>query len=128
MKTYWLQGRECRTPVPRTHLTTMSTSKEVVRAVNSTTSTPGSLKDLGARTVVYSPITFQDVARRSIASSPVKTAISNRGRSAKQWKHSVQLRGGDNVALGSCQLLRAANQPKGAGEDRASQQGGESED
>uniref|UniRef100_A0AAR5PZ29 guanylate cyclase n=3 Tax=Dendroctonus ponderosae TaxID=77166 RepID=A0AAR5PZ29_DENPD len=79
MKTYWLQGRECRTPVPRTHLTTMSTSKEVVRAVNSTTSTPGSLKDLGARTVVYSPITFQDVARRSIASSPVKTAISNRG-------------------------------------------------
>lgn len=31
---------------------------------------------------VYSPITFQDVARRSIASSPVKYSCTPRGKSS----------------------------------------------
>ncbi|KAL1506677.1 hypothetical protein ABEB36_005999 [Hypothenemus hampei] len=78
MKTYWLQGRECRTPVPRLHQSNLSKSQEVLRQNSLPNSTSGSSKDIG-RAVVYSPITFQDVARRSIASSPVKTTLNNRG-------------------------------------------------
>ncbi|XP_050308159.1 soluble guanylate cyclase 88E isoform X2 [Anthonomus grandis grandis] len=85
MKTYWLLGRECRTPVPRLHQAKpVVLSQEVSlrsEITNGQYSRPTSPKDLLGRTVVYSPITFQDVARRSIASSPVKTSSNNRTRS-----------------------------------------------
>ncbi|CAG9761982.1 unnamed protein product [Ceutorhynchus assimilis] len=84
MKTYWLQGRECRTPVPRLHVGPVSSSQEKIVALRPEINgpllprTPESPKDLVVRGV-YSPITFQDVARRSIASSPVKHLMSSRG-------------------------------------------------
>ncbi|XP_066252890.1 soluble guanylate cyclase 88E [Euwallacea similis] len=80
MKTYWLLGRECRTPIPRLHQNTIATSQEIIlKQPNSPNSATGSTKDLLGRAAVYSPITFQDVARRSIASSPVKHTLNSRG-------------------------------------------------
>ncbi|KAF5301430.1 hypothetical protein FQA39_LY02159 [Lamprigera yunnana] len=66
MKTYWLQQREARSPLHRTLDPPMTelenTSLEIVTKHN----------EEHRRTGIYSPITFQDVARRSIASSPIK--------------------------------------------------------
>ncbi|XP_060530622.1 soluble guanylate cyclase 88E [Cylas formicarius] len=75
MKTYWLLGRDCRTPVPRLARDVKCASQEAIAV--SRTSLTASPKEFG-RTVAYSPITFQDVARRSIASSPIKSSISSR--------------------------------------------------
>lgn len=72
MKTYWLQVKESRTPVPRignsvppAHIMERKTEPK------QSTSHTNPPKEAG-RTVVYSPITFQDVARRSIVNSPEK--------------------------------------------------------
>ncbi|CAH1159479.1 unnamed protein product [Phaedon cochleariae] len=67
MKTYWLQTRECRTPVPKV-LDSRSTSE----SSEELTMQPEEKGPEVARGSVYSPITFKDVARRSIASSPIK--------------------------------------------------------
>lgn len=66
MKTYWLQQREARTPIHR------SLDPPVVDSEIETTDRSLKSADDGRRAGVYSPITFQDVARRSIASSPIK--------------------------------------------------------
>lgn len=67
MKTYWLQAKECRTPITR-----LTDSTAVEKESEVTSENKEFIQD-SARVVVYSPITFQDVARRSIASSPVKS-------------------------------------------------------
>lgn len=80
MKTYWLLGRECRTPIPRLHQNKTGTVELFGKPqISNPNSAAGSSKDLIGRAAVYSPITFQDVARRSIASSPVKTTLNSRG-------------------------------------------------
>ncbi|XP_017784523.1 PREDICTED: soluble guanylate cyclase 88E [Nicrophorus vespilloides] len=68
MKTYWLHGRESRPPLNRT----LTAGEVEVEGDGGATST-GSAED--RRTGIYSPITFQDVARRSIANSPIKTPV-----------------------------------------------------
>ncbi|XP_018579643.1 soluble guanylate cyclase 88E [Anoplophora glabripennis] len=73
MKTYWLQAKECRAPVPRIGNAVLPT-QEIERKLEpkQSTSHPNPPKEAG-RPVVYSPITFQDVARRSIVNSPEKS-------------------------------------------------------
>ncbi|KAJ3631454.1 hypothetical protein MTP99_012583 [Tenebrio molitor] len=76
MKTYWLQGKESRTPIdrrgtaPLVHQDIDSLDERELKHTN--------VHPEDRRSVVYSPITFQDVARRSIASSPVKHSQSTR--------------------------------------------------
>ncbi|XP_031343937.1 soluble guanylate cyclase 88E-like [Photinus pyralis] len=67
MKTYWLQNRENRTPLPRSLEPPMPESDS---------QTTANVED-NRRTGVYSPVTFQAVARRSIANSPTKDSRSN---------------------------------------------------
>lgn len=68
MKTYWLDRRECRMPLGRraSSVGTRSDSGKPEQA-----SVLG-LISIGEERHVYSPVTFQDIARRSIANSPVK--------------------------------------------------------
>lgn len=82
MKTYWLQGRESRAPLRRV------IEPPLVQQEIDPLDIGGEVQVLHAhtpfteerRTGVYSPITFQDVARRSIASSPVKYPNTPRGK------------------------------------------------
>ena len=76
MKTYWLQGKESRTPIDRRE-TAPLVQQEIDPLDNREFKSNIHAED--RRSVVYSPITFQDVARRSIASSPVKHSQSTRG-------------------------------------------------
>ncbi|XP_059610596.1 soluble guanylate cyclase 88E [Phlebotomus argentipes] len=73
MKTYWLEEREHRKPLDRRVSIPLSPQKEP--------GTPVSAAPDDRR--VYSPITFQDVARRSIAGSPVRSILSGRGRESR---------------------------------------------
>lgn len=81
MKTYWLQGRDSRTPLRR--LIDPPLVQQEIDPLDI-----GDVQVLHAhtpfteerRTGVYSPITFQDVARRSIANSPVKYPNTPRGK------------------------------------------------
>nr|CAI5827182.1 unnamed protein product [Callosobruchus analis] len=66
MKTYWLQSKESRPPVLRSNDT-----KPVLAEIEYAVLNKENALESG-RSVTYSPITFKDVARRSIASSPVK--------------------------------------------------------
>lgn len=67
MKTYWLERRESRTPITR-----------IMTGVNANAPEPEWERQADLHMTffderrVYSPITFQDVARRSVASSPVR--------------------------------------------------------
>lgn len=81
MKTYWLHGKETRPPLRRMIDPTPLMQQEMdpldckeVQVLHAHTP----LTD-ERRTGVYSPITFQDVARRSIAGSPVKYPNTPRG-------------------------------------------------
>lgn len=67
MKTYWLKSKESRAPIPRINNTKSIESEVEIKSENKEF-----IPDTG-RVVVYSPITFQDVARRSIVSSPIKS-------------------------------------------------------
>ncbi|XP_044736954.1 soluble guanylate cyclase 88E [Chrysoperla carnea] len=68
MKTYWLERRELRTPLTRiTTGVTTAPEPEWERQAG-WVSTLLDERNRGA----YSPITFQDVARRSVANSPVR--------------------------------------------------------
>ncbi|XP_018319990.1 soluble guanylate cyclase 88E isoform X2 [Agrilus planipennis] len=69
MKTYWLQQREARTPLRRTLDTPFAEIEGELLDVRYNAPTYAMNED---RRGMYSPITFQDVARRSIASSPSK--------------------------------------------------------
>ncbi|CAH1958014.1 unnamed protein product [Acanthoscelides obtectus] len=66
MKTYWLQNKESRAPILRNNDT-----KPLLGEIEYAVLNKENALESG-RTVAYSPITFKDVARRSIASSPVK--------------------------------------------------------
>jgi len=67
MKTYWLDRRECRMPIGR-RASTVGTKSDGDKLEK------GSILGLSSieERRVYSPVTFQDIARRSIANSPVK--------------------------------------------------------
>jgi guanylate cyclase len=67
MKTYWLDRRECRMPLGR-RVSPVGIKSDSDRAER------GSILGLSSieERRVYSPVTFQDIARRSIANSPVK--------------------------------------------------------
>lgn len=78
MKTYWLNEKEFRPPLARI---TVPCSKTQVEC-NIDQTNCGTSDDRR----VYSPVTFQDVARRSIASSPVKTS-AHRGT----FNYAIQL-------------------------------------
>lgn len=103
MKTYWLEERKGRTqlePIPlidnRAVIVTDAASLAGPVAIVNPSDRRKSLMDASKRISmlpressasgnedrrVYSPVTFHDVARRSIANSPVKSIFSaNRGR------------------------------------------------
>lgn len=69
MKTYWLEGRENRTPITKD----IKTKKPV--------EIEGMFEEIDdSRTAGYSPITFREIARRSIANSPIKYVFTARGK------------------------------------------------
>ena len=74
MKTYWLDRHELRMPLAR-RASSVGTRSEGDRERGSTLG----LATLGDERPVYSPVTFQDIARRSAANSPVK-ANKQRGK------------------------------------------------
>ncbi|XP_055701326.1 soluble guanylate cyclase 88E [Phlebotomus papatasi] len=102
MKTYWLEEREHRKPLtpnlqgkdlmlalsaPHSLVTTPRRPSYHDRRVSipmspkKEPSTPTSIIQEVGR--VYSPITFQDVARRSIAGSPVRSILSGKARESR---------------------------------------------
>lgn len=83
MKTYWLQTKAQRVPGQR-----INDHKPIIETDESLSSSKEFIQDT-ARVVVYSPITFQDVARRSIACSPVKTL--SRGRFKNSCNYFISL-------------------------------------
>ncbi|XP_030763662.1 soluble guanylate cyclase 88E [Sitophilus oryzae] len=76
MKTYWLESSECRTPVPRLQDTFLKKQEYS----DDQPLIPAPATPTLSRSVAYSPITFQDVARRSIVSSPNRGDVSSRGK------------------------------------------------
>ena len=108
MKTYWLDKRENRPPLARVTPSNMQTLDFSNGPTSAEKKSIGSASDrrvslsqnivmrresvVGATNdrQVYSPVTFSDVARRSIANSPVKTlfSASSRGRGKKITNHN----------------------------------------
>lgn len=80
MKTYWLTSRDTRMPMEpiTTKLPNLPAHQNLPNAEEEVPPLTS-----GSREAVYTPVTFQDVARKSIANSPVKTANSSVA-SAKQ--------------------------------------------
>jgi guanylate cyclase len=68
MKTYWLDRREFRMPLAR-RPSSVGTKSECEKPEKGSML---GLASIGEERRVYSPVTFQDIARRSIANSPVK--------------------------------------------------------
>jgi guanylate cyclase len=68
MKTYWLDRRECRMPLVR-RASSVGTKSDTDKLEKGSIL---GLSSIGEERRVYSPVTFQDIARRSIANSPVK--------------------------------------------------------
>ncbi|XP_064214716.1 soluble guanylate cyclase 88E isoform X1 [Tribolium castaneum] len=89
MKTYWLKGKESRTPIDRREKAPLH--QEIDPLDNREFKHPNVHAE-DRRSVVYSPITFQDVARRSIASSPVKYSQSTRGLPHRFMEKVTKLR------------------------------------
>ncbi|KAL5273594.1 hypothetical protein ACFFRR_000382 [Megaselia abdita] len=98
MKTFWLDERENRRPLqisasfgapltPRALEHRQSVTTLVLADLKSPTSPmciPGSSHDREARGSIYSPVTFIDVARRSIANSPVRSVFNpEKGRESR---------------------------------------------
>ncbi|CAG9840183.1 unnamed protein product [Diabrotica balteata] len=78
MKTYWLEEKEYWSPSTRTENSEPET-RTALKPIHQSNSI-GAVQDI-ARAALYSPITFKDVARRSITSSPIK-AKEQRSNSA----------------------------------------------
>ncbi|KAJ9601076.1 hypothetical protein L9F63_000811 [Diploptera punctata] len=76
MKTYWLDRREFRMPLAR-RASSVGTKSDGEKEKGSTLGLAG----LGDDRPVYSPVTFQDIARRSAANSPVKANKQRESRS-----------------------------------------------
>ncbi|PNF14028.1 Soluble guanylate cyclase 88E [Cryptotermes secundus] len=77
MKTYWLDRREFRMPLARRPSSVCARSEPEKPEKGSTLG----LTSIGEERRVYSPVTFQDIARRSIANSPVKINKQRESRS-----------------------------------------------
>lgn len=91
MKTYWLDFRENRTSVSQT-LETVNELPSPVKAIeynyDRRMSMPQYMLHNKAENNVeerrvYSPVTFEDVAKRSIINSPVRNIFSARGRQSR---------------------------------------------
>lgn len=91
MKTYWLDFRENRVSVSQT-LDTVNELPSPVRAIeynyDRRMSMPQYMLHNKAENSiderrVYSPVTFEDVAKRSIINSPVRNIFSARGRQSR---------------------------------------------
>lgn len=72
MKTYWLEGRQHRTPLFKNIHPPLPSEETLGNGI---------LFDgiEERKSTGYSPVTFKELARRSIANSPVKYAPSTRG-------------------------------------------------
>ena len=82
------------TPAGFTAATTMSENQNSLdtssrRGSKITSPTPPETSFITEERRIYSPITFQDVARRSVANSPTKNADS-RGKTAGKFRNNVQ--------------------------------------
>lgn len=86
MKTYWLVEREHRAQLSR-HIAARDgpDAPEWERCADN-------LKTLQEdRSRVYSPVTFQEVARRSVDNSPIKLRHDNRGTRSKTYRQVGQV-------------------------------------
>ncbi|CAG9857899.1 unnamed protein product [Phyllotreta striolata] len=72
MKTYWLEQKEYRSPISKTEIPEYPVHKAPSVVEQPSRKALTQSQELIGRAALYSPITFKDVARRSIASSPVK--------------------------------------------------------
>lgn len=75
MKTYWLVEREHRVPLSR-HIP----ARESAEPPEWEKCADNIMHLQEDRSRVYSPVTFQEVARRSVDNSPVKLRPDNRGK------------------------------------------------
>ncbi|KAK9875559.1 hypothetical protein WA026_009365 [Henosepilachna vigintioctopunctata] len=76
MRTFWLQGKESRLPLDRNmNPPNLSIARKTDKIVS-----PSRRRD-DRRAGSYTPITFKDVARRSIANSPIKYSSVKESRS-----------------------------------------------
>lgn len=82
MKTYWLESKDSRMRIPKVN-------DSPVQALERNRESKDLLLQEAGRPIIYSPITFQDVARRSIASSPIKA--NTRGKIHIKNKYTVCL-------------------------------------
>ncbi|XP_044749063.1 soluble guanylate cyclase 88E isoform X2 [Coccinella septempunctata] len=80
MRTFWLEGKENRIPLDRNLDPPVITSKSIMVNQDKIYFSPVR-KSEDRRTGSYTPITFKDVARRSIANSPMKYSSVKESRS-----------------------------------------------
>jgi guanylate cyclase, other len=85
MKTYWLEYRENRRPLSHANRRNQSPVKAIEYNYDRRMSMPQYMLHNKAENSVeerrvYSPITFEDVARRSILNSPIRNIFSAHGR------------------------------------------------
>lgn len=93
MKTYWLEYRENRPSVSQTLEPTNNVNHSPVKAIeynfDRRMSMPQYMLHNKAESSsaeerrVYSPVTFEDVAKRSVINSPVRNIFSARGRTSR---------------------------------------------
>ncbi|CAO1381025.1 unnamed protein product [Diamesa hyperborea] len=90
MKTYWLEFRENRTPFITTQPTVVEAVHSPVKAIDFNLDRRLSMPQYVHNNMenseerrVYSPVTFEDVARRSVLNSPVRNIFSARGRASR---------------------------------------------
>lgn len=91
MKTYWLEFRENRVSVSQT-LATANDNHSPVKAIEYNYDRRMSMpqymlhnkaENSAEERRVYSPVTFEDVAKRSVINSPVRNIFSARGRTSR---------------------------------------------
>ena len=84
MKSYWLEYRENRSPLPQMANDIDAEIKAIEFNHDRRTSMPPNLStskeaELEDRRV-YSPVTFEEVAKRSVMNSPIRSILSGRSR------------------------------------------------
>jgi guanylate cyclase, other len=77
MKTYWLEHRENRISFGQ------------LSNIHNKSATAFTSNNSSDERRIYSPVTFEDVARKSVANSPIKSIFSGRGRGERKRKESV---------------------------------------
>lgn len=98
MKSFWLEHRENRTPLAQVKQSMFKKTASPVKAIEQPehiqdrrlSMPPYGIQSPGENTSagtedrrVYSPVTFEDVARRSIVNSPARNIFSARGRMSR---------------------------------------------